>query len=241
MMIPSRTARFTRRADWAGLALRSARRAHDSSKIHHRLIELPYGRRPRRQECGCQLVEGAVGAGSQAQPGPKHSAEYPLGVRVDSGYPTFIRERRDGAGRVRPDARERVEQIGIVRNRPAMLAYDRASHVAEVGGAPIVTKALPCCAHRARCGRGKRLDGGIRPQEPAVIFRHSRDLGLLQHELGDGDVVRIPRLTPGKGSTSPAKPLQEPAFERQSVWWNFRGHTRAKLPRLTPVRKWPGS
>ena len=57
------------------------------------------------------------------------------------------------------------------------------------------------CAQR---GAGQGLDCGETAEEPLVFFNDPRNLGLLQHQLRQEDVVRIAGLSPGES------PLVEP-------------------------------
>src|SRR4051812_11887006 len=50
-------------------------------------------------------------------------------------------------------------------------------------------------------------------EKPVIVVDDSRDLRLLQHQLGNENPVRIPRATPWEVPTMPAKPAPEPASE----------------------------
>jgi len=90
----------------------------------------------------------------------------------------------------------------------------------EISRTSIVTEALPREKHVVfRCAR---QGGEIRkPPEPLVIIRdYGGDLGLLEHNLGDEDCVRIACATPGEIPAVAMIPTRQCAPELR----DWKGH-----------------
>ena len=83
-------------------------------------------------------------------------------------------------------------------------------------------------------GRPSQCDKIGETAEPLVVISDYRgDLGLLEHQLGDEDRVRIARAAPWQVAAVTAKPLQKRAVERASVFWRCHD-LKANVERSTP-------
>ena len=115
---------------------------------------------------------------------------HPAHVRVDGQDGLTQRKVPDRRSRVRPDAR----QIGEIV-RPTM-RRDLLRCAMQVQPAPVVAEPLPGANDLRGRSRGERLDRGP-PLQPGEVPRDdSLDLGLLQHDLGNENRIRVSGLPP---------------------------------------------
>ena len=68
----------------------------------------------------------------------------------------------------------------------------------EISGPIIVAQSLPCSQNFLLVGSGEGSQGWKLGQPAMIVAKNGSDLGLLKHELGDKNLVRIDRLTPGQ-------------------------------------------
>ena len=97
----------------------------------------------------------------------------------------------------------------------------------EISRASVVTEALPCQKHLVfRCARQGGEIG--KPPEPLAIIRDDGgDLGLLEHDLGDEDCVRILCATPGELPAVAREPAKKRALEGADFFWWSKGSQQA--------------
>src|SRR5439155_168428 len=107
----------------------------------------------------------------------------PSDVRVDGADRTTEGNRRDGAGRVRPDARQPLEGFDVVRHAAVVIVSDCLRRPPEVECPAVVAHALPCPEDVRRRGRGQRVDR----REPGDEPRPGLDDHLLSDEAARDD------------------------------------------------------
>lgn len=88
----------------------------------------------------------------------------------------------------------------------------------QIARTGVVTESLPGVKHLAlrRPGQGGEIWESTEPL--IIIWDNGGDLCLLEHELGDEDGVRVPRVTPGKVASVRLIPAQEGAAKGTDVW-----------------------
>lgn len=94
-----------------------------------------------------------------------------------------------------------------------MIPDDDARQPVQVLGPPIIAEPVPRFPHATRARTGERVDRGVQIEKTGPEHGHTRNLRLLQHELGDQDVVRITGGAPGEVPPLGAEPGEEPACE----------------------------
>ena len=68
----------------------------------------------------------------------------------------------------------------------------------KISRSRIITEAFPGAQNLRFSRGGKRADGG-KPAQPSIIVRNDgSDLGLLEHDFGNENGVRIAGLAPGE-------------------------------------------
>ena len=195
------------RADAAG---RFLRRADRGAEIHHRLGEI----------AGAALRHQRLGAGAdfgfrRRQFGLDRiePRDHPLDVAVDRHRPPAERDRRDRRRGVAADAGQRPQAILGVGKMSAVLRRHRLRAGVQVARAGVVAEPGPGLEHVVERRCGERFD--IRParQEFRVIRPDRLHGGLLQHDLGQPDVIGIGPLarrgTPRQMAAMPVVPGEQ--------------------------------
>ncbi len=133
----------------------------------------------------------------------------PLPVRLERDHGTTERDRRNGSGGVRPDARKGLELGDGGGEAPRPLPHDPAGRHVQMVGAGVVAGALPDLQHPADRGARERLNGRERAHEPLEVRCSLRDAGLLEEDLRDPDPVRVSVATPWQRPPVEPVPSQE--------------------------------
>src|SRR5205814_3945342 len=71
-------------------------------------------------------------------------------------------------------------------------------------------------------GGGQGREIGEAPHPLAVIGDHSRDLGLLEHELRNQNCVRIARPAPRQFAAVAHKPAEKFSSKKSGIWSRLR-------------------
>lgn len=121
-------------------------------------------------------------------------------------------ERRDGVRGVATDAGQFANRI---QKTAAMFLRDDDRRRPQISRARIIAEALPRMKDVIFGSRRESRDSG-KPPEPFIIIRdHAGNLGLLKHDLGDENGVRIAGATPGKIPSVFSVPGKKRAAERR--------------------------
>jgi len=147
----------------------------------------------------------------------KGSAEDAGDVRVDGWSCALIRKTGDGSCGVAPYPGQPEKLLGIGGNDSGVLADDLLCQLMKVGSPAIIAQTLPAFPDPCRRSRGQRTDGGIRFEKPVIVGLNASDLGLLQHELGDENVIGISSPAPRQIASVPPEPPEEQFPESGSV------------------------
>src|SRR3972149_5236676 len=90
-----------------------------------------------------------------------------------------------------------------------------------MSGTDVVAEGIPGLSHRRGARPGQAGERGIAPEELLVLRDHALHLGLLEHDLGDEDVVGIVGVPPRQVTAVPAVPAEQPSLEalaNRHVW-----------------------
>ncbi len=220
--------------DRALAAPRPARDADPGAQVHECLVELPrYGRSARQDTLG-NIPHGAdrhrSSAATDSTPAvqAERSGKDTSHVGVHGRCALLIRERCHGTRSVSPYTRERLQHRGIVRDRAVVFAHDDLGETVQVRGTPVVAKPLPDFANLVRTCGSEVVDRWEALEKTPVVLSNPGDLGLLQHELGDHDAVRVARGAPRQVSADPAKPAEQATLEGERVLRQSLGHGQGR-------------
>jgi hypothetical protein len=126
-------------------------------------------------------------------------------------------KRGNGIRDIATDAWQFANCSGVTRQNPTVLVpYDPGSGM-KISRAVVIAESLPGVEHIILRSPGNRGEIRKSAQPFIVIGDHSTDLGLLKHELGDKDRVRVAGIAPRQVPSIPAKPLQERTAKRIDV------------------------
>lgn len=123
------------------------------------------------------------------------SAQHPREIGIDSSDLGAKADRRNSGRCVRTDAVEPAESFD--RLWPSMLG-NRTSRFAQPQRTRIVSKARPCSEKDIRLGPRQILNGRPQPNEFIELWNDTADLGLLEHDLGYKNLIRILGPAPRK-------------------------------------------
>ena len=139
----------------------------------------------------------ACAFGSPRRTNTRNSTRATLVSRIAARSPE--REAADRAGRVGADPLERQQRVVDRREAGRRSARPTRAQSREAAGAGCCSRAAATSRPRRprrRCG--ERLERRILAEPLVILRQHAIDLRLLQHHLGDEDVVRVGRAAPGK-------------------------------------------
>jgi hypothetical protein len=143
----------------------------------------------------------------------QESAQNPGDVSVQHRGRLIKGNAADGASRVTANPWQSQHGCKIPWKLAAMVSYQNFGGLLYVSGALIITEAFPKLEDSFGPGPGHPLQRGQRPH-PSDPERQDRvDLGLLQHDFGDPDCVRIAGLTPGQGTCLSAVPGEQDSHD----------------------------
>ena len=96
----------------------------------------------------------------------------------------------------------------LARKSPAIWIQDELCRRVEISCSSIVTEPLPAVENIVFGSARERLEVRKPAQPFAIIRENRRHLGLLKHELGHENAIRIASMAPGKITTVLLVPLQ---------------------------------
>src|SRR5262245_60197826 len=202
----------------AGRADRAARAgglegsANGRPELHDRLVEVPrFGRgrhQPRRGGPQPPVARRRRRAAQEQQ-----TRQDTRHVAVDHRKPLAVGDAQDRPGGVASDARKRERLVEAVREAPAVPGDDDSRRRVQVAGAAVVAESGPRCEDVVQA-RGRQVrDGRVGVQKALEVGDDRADRGLLQHDLGDPDPVRIARAPPREIAAVAPVPRDETAGE----------------------------
>lgn len=144
-------------------------------------------------------------------------------VRVQNGGLNIKGEAQKGSGRGATDPREGLRFQGRSRELTPMAVRDLAGGPVKIFRPGVVPQSIPRLTDLTRPGRGERLDRRVSLEKSVIESQDPIDLGLLKHDLGNENSVRIPGLPPGEISAMGSKPPEKPMpKDPRELWVGFR-------------------
>jgi hypothetical protein len=218
--------------DRAALALGRSRRADYGAKLHECLIEIT--RCLFRHELTRELPEPLFQRASSRVPGePEVAAKHAHDVAVHERFALPERDAEDRARRVVTDARERAQEVALVRDFPRVTFHDLSRRRLQASSARVVAEPLPGGEHGVLGRSGERLERREALHPALVVRDRRRDLRLLQHDLAHPDRVRVPGSA--KGEVTAVFPV--PGDQARSKSLLLAGHSGSPMGRRS--RKGP--
>ena len=149
--------------------------------------------------------------------GDEDAKEHARDVGVEDRRALAERKAADRAGRVGADALEGEKRF-FVGGQLAAVSGDRlARDRLQPLRADVVAERVPGVGHLLLgCGR-ERFERRVLVEPLGVLRQHAIDLRLLQHDLGDEDVVRIAGLSPRQIAPVAAVPRQQPVAKSAAI------------------------
>ncbi len=182
-------------AAWRG------RRAQRRAELHEALVEVTgrvIGRQRGHQLAGA-LPERALARGRlDVVVDRAHASEHARDVAIDEWRALAIRDRRDRAGGVRPDAGHAAQLARKAWQCACECRRDRLCTCVQVARARVVAEPGPRGEHVVERRRGERVHRRKLRHPPLPVGNHGLDARLLQHDLADPDRVGIARTAPGQ-------------------------------------------
>src|SRR5882762_5974786 len=194
------------------LAFGIPRRAPGGAEVHQGLIVVigAAGGYERFREVpdGLRATQGLDPARSQKDP-PQDAPH----IRVHHRGVPAVGEGQDGACRVAADAFHAPERRAVLREAPVVTGDGLSRDAVKIGRAAVVAERAPGLRHFGRAGAGQVLEGRVARQELVVLRDDAVDLGLLEHDLGDEDAVRLAGAAPGQIAAVACVPGEKPPVE----------------------------
>lgn len=197
--------KFFDRTDFAFWA---ARRTNRGAEIQKRGIVI-CGQCARHERSRVIPKRVLAGRGIDRLSQIKEAAQYSRNIRFDDRHRSIEREGCNRMGGVLANPRKILHFADLPWKSTAMAIDDDFRGGVEISGASVVAEALPGVEHivlrRARQGRKTR-----EPAQPLfIIGEHGSDLGLLKHQFGNEDGVRIAGPPPRKVAAVLGAPAKE--------------------------------
>ena len=181
---------------WADVALRFVPQANERAQINKRGIKtrcIASG----NKLCGALTEFFAAERRINRGPHVKQAGEQARGIRFDNWNRLKKSKSRDCVRRIAANARQFANRRDIAgKDSPVSILHDLGGGM-KIPGAVVIAEALPGVENIVLRSARKRIE--IRESaKPFIIIRdYGGDLGLLKHELGDQDRVRIAGFAPG--------------------------------------------
>lgn len=168
-------------------------------------------REERRRELP-KVFSSGVGVDTRSE--IQQPCEEPGGVRLYNRNRRIKRERHHGICRVTANSWQHFQRMMPPWNDAAMSFQDDLGCAVKIPCAGVVPETLPSMKDVGFRRSGERFQ--IRETtEPAIeVWNYCGDLGLLKHQLGDEDRIRIPCATPRQITAVFAKPGEKRTPER---------------------------
>ena len=170
----------------------------------------------RRQQAAGQIPQALLdrplaGKALDAEDAAQHAFDIAIEDRFASAPGKGCNRCRSRAA----DTRQGLERRRIVRKHATVARHHQSGAGMQIARAAVVAKAAPEGKHLVRFGGCQRRHIRKPFDEARVVAEHGLHLGLLQHDLGDPDAIRIASLLPGQGMPAAAAlPGDQPVRKR---------------------------
>ena len=186
-------AKFFYRAD---VAFRFVRQANECAQIDKRGIKMRCIASGNKL-CGALPESFAADRRINRGAHVKQAGEQTRGIRFDNWNRLMKSKSRDCVRRIAASARQFANPRDIAGKDPPMSILHNFGGGMKIPGAVVIAETLPAVEHFVL--RSARDGSEVRKSaKPFIIIRdYGGDLGLLKHELGDEDCVRVAGFAPG--------------------------------------------
>ena len=187
---------------------RAVRRADRRAKLHEglrRLGTLPGGVDLRkgggiilfdRGLCDGALVRGQAGDDAED-------------IAVDGGRGQAEADGANCSGGIVADAGQGADLVIVRRERAAIVRDDLLRGLLQVAHAGIVAEALPELVQPVGVARGEGRNVRKLGEETGIVALHGLDARLLEHDLGEPDVIGFAVTPPGQVAFVPFIPAEQ--------------------------------
>lgn len=124
----------------------------------------------------------------------------------------------DCASRIATDARQGEDVVKVLRKIAIMPGDDLSGGVVEIANAGVITQTRPKLVQLGGSGFRDRFDRRQRPHPAFPVGDDGFHLGLLEHDLGYPNGIRVPGAPPRKVAGISGKPREQRRHERASGW-----------------------
>ena len=139
--------------------------------------------------------------------------QYAGDVRVQDRRTSPECKAQNGAGSVGADALEGSQRRLVARQHTAVAGHRLSRDRLQAPGPDVVAEWVPCPRHVCFGRRRERGKARILLEPFAILRQHPIDLGLLEHHLGNEDVIGVGRAAPGQIAAVAPIPGEQPAAE----------------------------
>ena len=193
-----------------GALRRAVRHAHARAELHERLRQLTPAAGvfliDRAEQQLIAFFDALLRHGRRVL---RHACEHAQHVPVDRGRGPVKADRGDRARRIVSHTGQRPDRR-IVRGEDApVLRDDHLRRLLQVAHAGVVAKALPELREPPLFARGERGDIGQLRKEAGVVAPDGLHARLLEHDLRQPDMIRLPVLPPGQIPVAGRVPAQQ--------------------------------
>src|ERR1700676_5453436 len=120
-----------------------------------------------------------------------------------------ISDAKHGRGGVMSDAWQLQRLFHSARKLAAMTGHDLLCRSMQVARAAVIAEASPRAQHGFAARSSERVDVRKARQESAVVWEHSGNACLLQHDFGNPHAVGIPRSAPVEVALCLGEPAEQ--------------------------------
>ena len=205
----------------------SAGRAPGGAEVHEGLVVV-VGLVRRDEGLGERPDDLVAAQAAETARAEEDAAEHAANVGVDERGVLPIGEGEDGARGVAPDAAHGPERAGVVGQAPVIAGERLARDALQIQGPHVVAERVPGALDLGGLRLGQALERRV-PREELVVLRDDPvHLGLLQHDLGDQDVIGIGGAAPRQLALMAPIPAEQAQLKAPA---RCRGRDEGRGPR----------
>ena len=151
-----------------------------------------------QQGLGGVPQRAGLGGLGQVAAKAQRAAEHAAHIGIQNRHPLAKTQRRNRRCGGAPYARQLIQLRGAAWKRAAMDLHHRLRTGVQIARPAVVTQATPQAQYLVLRRCSQRAHRGEARHEAVKVSHHGGHLGLLQHDLGDPDAVRVCGVLPGQ-------------------------------------------
>jgi hypothetical protein len=137
------------------------------------------------------------------------ACQHPRDVAVEHEVGQVEGNTQDRPCRVIADPRKGTRLVVVAREASTKLLRQDLRAEMHIPGAAVIAQARPDFEHFLEGSLRQPRYVGKGPEEAAIVGDDRCHLGLLEHHLGDPDLIRRWGLSPGQGASVQSKPFEQ--------------------------------